>query len=240
MSEQSLKINTEYYDKLYSSGGYGHDDTEDTFQRFYWERQKYVAALFNNYIKGKVLDIGCGEGELSRFIVSDELHLADISGVALKKASKFADSATVCNMYKLPFGDESFDSVICTEVIYHIENPELAFQEIKRVLKPGGRFLFSAGLGNSLAIRAREIADRLSGKKKQNDEVFFTFYSRRELLKFFRNTSFHLNYVEPFLFEYPPVLKKSFSMRTYQRLIKAGRFVPLFARYLFVIGEKVI
>ena len=43
----------------------------------------------------------------------------------------------------LPFRDNSFDYVTCTETLEHISHPELTIQEIYRVLKPGGVFLLT-------------------------------------------------------------------------------------------------
>jgi len=42
----------------------------------------------------------------------------------------------------LPFADGSFDLVICSWVLEHLQRPERAFAEISRVLRPGGHFIF--------------------------------------------------------------------------------------------------
>lgn len=48
---------------------------------------------------------------------------------------------TTADLTKLPFGDEDFDLVICSHVLEHIPDDAAAFQEIERVLKPGGQAL---------------------------------------------------------------------------------------------------
>jgi len=47
------------------------------------------------------------------------------------------------SVYELPFGDKSFDIVLCMAVIEHLEDPKVAIAEIQRVLKPGGKILVS-------------------------------------------------------------------------------------------------
>jgi len=49
----------------------------------------------------------------------------------------------VGSVYELPFEDEAFDLVLCMVVMEHLEDPKKAIEEMKRVLKPGGRILVS-------------------------------------------------------------------------------------------------
>ncbi len=49
----------------------------------------------------------------------------------------------VGSVYELPFEDESFDIVLCMVVMEHLEDPQSAIREMKRVLKPGGKILVS-------------------------------------------------------------------------------------------------
>ncbi|HJU56720.1 MAG TPA: methyltransferase domain-containing protein [Pyrinomonadaceae bacterium] len=45
--------------------------------------------------------------------------------------------------YHLPFRDEAFDVVLCTEVLEHMHTPALALLELRRVLRPGGKLLLT-------------------------------------------------------------------------------------------------
>lgn len=49
----------------------------------------------------------------------------------------------VCNAEDASFKTNSFDKVLCTEVLEHIENDDKAFQELARMIKPGGLILIS-------------------------------------------------------------------------------------------------
>lgn len=105
-----------------------------------------------------VLDLGCGEGRhvISAYIEGDvqsvgvDLSLDDLATTQEKfrhfeepgnEAKSFGLSSA--NALSLPFADDSFDRVICSEVLEHIPDYAGALREINRVLKPGGLFCAS-------------------------------------------------------------------------------------------------
>lgn len=111
-----------------------------------------------------ILDLGCGEGRhtLGSHLLHPEaktigldLSLKDVH-TAKKRHNDFIQSNTpnneteiidniycCANAYKLPFVDNSFDHIICSEVLEHLEDYSLAIKEIQRILKPGGIFALS-------------------------------------------------------------------------------------------------
>ena len=105
-----------------------------------------------------VLDLGCGEGRhaitahLDKDVhaVGVDLCLDDLKTTVKKfkpmeeHASDGAAFALSCaNALQLPFADDTFDKVICSEVLEHIRDWRGALGEIERVLKPGGAFCAS-------------------------------------------------------------------------------------------------
>ncbi len=50
---------------------------------------------------------------------------------------------TVGDAHALPFSDNSFDKILCTEVLEHLHTPDLAISEMKRVLRPSGLLILT-------------------------------------------------------------------------------------------------
>jgi ubiquinone/menaquinone biosynthesis C-methylase UbiE len=87
-----------------------------------------------------LLDVGCGEGFVAAFLKQRlpevEIMGVDISESALTYArTHFGRYATFYqgNIYRLPFPDRAFDTVVCSEVLEHLEDPGRAIAELKRV-----------------------------------------------------------------------------------------------------------
>ena len=103
--------------------------------------------------ESSVLDMGCGEGRHAIGLYVDRKINAfgfDLSHKDLKIAegrlNDFPASENnengcffgVSNINQLSFSNDSFDSVICSEVLEHVDSPEESVKELIRVLKPGG------------------------------------------------------------------------------------------------------
>jgi ubiquinone/menaquinone biosynthesis C-methylase UbiE len=83
----------------------------------------------------KVIDIGCGEGFIINCLDFPDITGVDISKSALKLARDKNLNSNLCagSVYELSFKNDSFDLAIATEVLEHLEEPERAIQEIRRV-----------------------------------------------------------------------------------------------------------
>jgi len=108
----------------------------------------------------KVLELGCGTGSMWQGVVlPDGCHvtLTDLSAGMLETARQntahlCADYA-VCDAMALPYGDATFDVVIANMMLYHVPDIGRALSEIRRVLKPAGRF-FAATFGEHGAVES--------------------------------------------------------------------------------------
>lgn len=102
--------------------------------------------------KDRILDMGCGEGRhaITAYMLKNvesvgvDLSLADLNTTA-DRFSEFVEdncakslSLSVADGAHLPFADEYFDKVICSEVLEHIPDYEPVLKELVRVLKTGG------------------------------------------------------------------------------------------------------
>lgn len=92
---------------------------------------------------GRLLDVGCGSKpyeKLFRPFVDEYLGLeySPESGYRENKADFCGDAGF------LPLADESIDTILCTEVMEHVPNPEKTIEEFARVLRPGGTIITTA------------------------------------------------------------------------------------------------
>jgi len=89
-------------------------------------------------MQGKVLDVGCGESPYAHLLTSG----ASYTGIDIVYADQFGmtrkNDIMTFDGRVLPFSNEYFDHVICTEVIEHVEDPNAFVAELWRVLKSSG------------------------------------------------------------------------------------------------------
>ena len=103
--------------------------------------EKFCNHLFSEFSEGsKLLDVGCGNGD---FTLELEKLGFDIHGIDLSEEHQLGDKFTKTNIQtdKYPFPDNHFDLVFSKSVIEHLREPDFLFDEVYRVLKPGGTFV---------------------------------------------------------------------------------------------------
>ncbi|WP_240664371.1 bifunctional 2-polyprenyl-6-hydroxyphenol methylase/3-demethylubiquinol 3-O-methyltransferase UbiG [Methanosarcina sp. MSH10X1] len=97
------------------------------------ENLKAAIAPLDNI--NKVIDIGCGEGFIINCLDLPDVTGVDISKNALKLARDRNRNCNLCagSVYELSFKKDSFDLAIATEILEHLEKPDSALKEIRRV-----------------------------------------------------------------------------------------------------------
>jgi SAM-dependent methyltransferase len=103
----------------------------------------YVEAA--KLVEGRVLEIGTGTGygvdiiapNVEHFVTLDKYRSEELG--ALPANVEFLEA----KVPPLPFADDSFDCVVSFQVIEHIKRDRAFVEEVRRVLKPGGRFIVS-------------------------------------------------------------------------------------------------
>lgn len=89
-------------------------------------------------MRGKLLDVGCGNGPFKYLV--DRNHCQYI-GIDIAGAGNFDYNNSEIIIFdgeNIPFEDNSYENIICTEVIEHLPNPEKIISEMYRVLKVNG------------------------------------------------------------------------------------------------------
>jgi SAM-dependent methyltransferase len=103
---------------------------------------KETAQWVIEHATGQVLDIGSAD----RWIESHLTHIKRYVALDYPATGSVLYGAQPClfgNASRLPLCDESFDTVILLEVLEHLEEPQKALAEIRRVLKPGGTLILT-------------------------------------------------------------------------------------------------
>lgn len=92
----------------------------------------------------EVLELGCGTGILARQLLDfgNAVTGLDISEVAIAQLPKEI-KGVIATLPNIPIPDHSFDVVVATEVLEHINDDRTCLREAIRVLRPGGRAYFA-------------------------------------------------------------------------------------------------
>jgi len=102
---------------------------------------KELKQFARSYLRGRLIDIGCGTKPYKELLAP---YVTEHIGV--DHVDTFHDKSNIDifgTAYEIPADDESFDSAICTAVLEHLEEPEVALRECHRVLKKGGIAVYS-------------------------------------------------------------------------------------------------
>jgi SAM-dependent methyltransferase len=109
----------------------------------------------------EILDLGCGDGQLSKRLATGGATVrgVDASPEMVESARSRGVAAEQGNAEALPFDDARFDAVFSNAVLHWVHDQDAMMGEVRRVLRPGGRFVAEmGGHGNIAAIRVALMA----------------------------------------------------------------------------------
>jgi len=104
-------------------------------------------AKYQHLFSGKLLDVGAGDkpykelfSKVNEYCGTNTRHHYEINDLIVDEAHTdvWIDDAS-----KLPFDDNSFDGVVCFQVLSLIQEPKQFFKEVARILKPEGYFMLT-------------------------------------------------------------------------------------------------
>jgi len=193
----------------------------------------------------RVLEIGCGTGQLSSFLGIPHRHVfgTDMSVNSLKLAQNFKQRHELnrvgfyqMNLFKPIFKSQSFSLVICNGVLHHTNDPFKGFQSIAKLVKPGGyimiglyhrygrlitdarRFIFNI-TGDIFKFLDPRLKDK-TGKKKKDTWFLDQYKNPHESKHTFKEV---LNWLDRTEFEFInsiPQLKAFTSFSTQEKLFE--------------------
>jgi ubiquinone/menaquinone biosynthesis C-methylase UbiE len=171
LTEKNIR-EKEFHNKLQSSSVGRFENI--FYKAIYNSNQDFFDFLKLNTNNSVVLDYGCGIGNSLEQVVNfkpKKITGIDISEISIEKAKKNFDAYTkiellVDNCEKTKFEENTFDIVYGTGILHHL-NFEICLDEIQRILKPGGRFLFIEPLGTNPFIN---LYRKLTPKSRSVDE----------------------------------------------------------------------
>lgn len=165
-------INTpEYWDKVWSNDSVG-QNYEGLFD-FILEKVPYGA---------KVLDVGCGIGRLAKLMRDKrdaKVTGLDFSVKACEQLAREGFETIVSKLPKIPQPDNTFDVVIATEVLEHLDHPEKTLKQMVLVLKTGGVIMCS--VPNNTLLPHKELEHQQVFDEKRLFNMLSMFSSEVEI-----------------------------------------------------------
>ena len=227
--EKSIK---QTYDKL--SDTYEKDIDNGSPYNTMYERPAMMGRFPERLDGMAVLDAGCAAGWYSETLADRGANVTGIDlseemiDAANKRAGNKAEFLTHDLTEQLPFGNRSFDWIISSLTLHYVENWDPVFAEFHRVLKPGGRLLYSVH-HPFMDFREFQRPDYFAVEMltdtwvKPNITIDVSFY-RRPLQEIINCTSQHFA-VEHVIEPQPVGQMKEADEKTYDKLMKNPHFL---------------
>lgn len=126
----------------------------------------------------RILDLGCGDGALTERLAASGALVRGVDASAQMAAVARTRGLTIdeANAETLPYADAEFDAVFSNAVLHWVRNQDAMLGQVRRVLRPGGRFVAEmGGHGNIATIRIALIAvlERHGYGELENDVNYY-------------------------------------------------------------------
>lgn len=129
-----------------------------------------------------VLDVGCGDGLISEHLIKKGFRVVgiDIAVSGLKQAKYRGVSCVRCSAYHLPFKENSFDSVMMSEILEHLDTPENALLEMRRAVEHNAQLVVTVPNSGYWIYRLKCLFGATQ-KEAQGNPTHVQFFSFRSL-----------------------------------------------------------
>lgn len=213
LTDNRIQHEIEHGDYLAAHGAGEIWNWESPAGKIRWKRR--VAMLCHAIREGRnVLELGCGTGYFTKELAQTDADITaiDISPALIAAAEKAIRRPNVKfdieNAYQMSFRDETFDAVVGSSVLHHLD-VEKAIAEMFRVLKPGGIIAFTEpnmmnpqiALQKNIPFIKRKMGD------SPDETAFFRWILRKRLIRH----GFQQVRIVPFDFLHPAIPEKLIS-----------------------------
>ena len=223
-------------------------------QRF-WHRGKLtmIDQLIRPHLRAgsRVLEIGCGAGNLllqatvaGSYPVALDLSMQALTFVRSRleeaKSGIEAPSDFACTQAigeSLPLANESFDCVLMSEVIEHLEAPQISICEAVRVLRPGGRLLITTPNYRSFWPLMEWAVDRLNMAPKMAGEQHISRFYPSSLNRMLVESGLNIEYSGS-IYNLSPFLSLVSSNQAKRQLQRELRAPSILGMILVVVSVK--
>ena len=207
------------------------------------KRRSQLIIHYGGIYRGKsVLEIGCGTGIFSRYFAETGATVTsmDISPELIEQAKKETTAPVtylIGDAERLQFPESSFDVVAGSSILHHLD-PDVALEEIYRVLRPGGRLAFAEPnmMNPQIAVQKNvPFIKKMLGDSP--DERAFTRWQMTSLLKrmqFTDITVFPYDFLHPLVPE--PMIPVVSGIR---KVLEKLPLVKEIAGSLIIVAQKV-
>ncbi|HEY3276897.1 MAG TPA: methyltransferase domain-containing protein [Syntrophorhabdaceae bacterium] len=231
----------------------------DTCEGLAYVTRKDLVLASLDQSSGRILDIGCGPGILTKDLIRRNLKVfsADLSMEMIKhareqvKAESGRDNAhfVASDVSGLCFSDGMIDNVLCIGVVCYVTDYTMLLSEIYRVLKPGGFAVIQInnirwpGIYRKFVPVYRYLKSRLTGKKYDGLTFDFNLFSRPAFLQDLKKGGFQITGLSHYDFRVPfaDILlpKMSVKLSSFMHERRTLRFLRHFAHGLLITCRKV-
>jgi len=185
-----------------------------------YSSSKFVEDKNNSWYKvfqfiepnSNVLDVGCSSGNFGEVLIKNKGCVVD--GIELDKEDAVQAQTKLRNVYNFNIETDSlenlkdkYDYIYFGDVIEHLVNPVTALIKIKKLLKSGGKILFSIPNMAHASVRFMLLkGDFDYGETGLLDNTHLHYYTLREIERVFKNAGYNIDIIDGTEATYPPGL----------------------------------
>lgn len=182
----------------------------------------------------RVLDVGCSSGYLSRRLVDKGCTVvgAELDPAAADVARTVCEDVLVGDIERIDLpADQTFDVVLCGDLVEHLRDPQTFMARVRAALKPGGVIILSTPNVANWSVRLRLLAGRWEyADRGLLDRTHTHLFTRRTLLRALREAGYRPEVVD--LTAPVPFIRSKIVSRVAHRI---ASFVPGLMAYQFVV-----